>query len=189
MHCRSNCLSARIGGAVVCVVVMLGALGVLPHVSASSVTEDVVIHTEAGQDDAWLEIPVETGEVFLVHPISMQLEAVEIPATNPFTGNDGVITVNAMYSVYTPDQGMVTVATSTDDDGPTTNCTLQAMYNPVTERWRFQCNPDAARSSDESCTLLRNGDPVVVGGAEGISDEDEIVYECDCLDDDQIPSE
>lgn len=150
-----------------------------PTLSAQQDDATPVVEIDAGQLDAAIEFPGVAGETILADALSLEFLGFVVAASNPFeSALAGPIELNAIRAVYDPALGTMALVMSTNDVG-TTTCSLQAIYNPETNSWSFRCNPNGECPDENSCTLLRNGSPVVPG--EPIEPGDgSVTYECDC---------
>jgi hypothetical protein len=142
-------------------------------------TQDpVVIDVEAAPGGVVIEVPAPTGEVFVADALSMELLEVQIDGVSPFGPSESTVSIDVAAVRYFPSRKVVSLEIRTAADA-TTNCTLQAVFNPTTQRWSYRCNASAVCPSGKKCTLLRDGAPVVVGQTP-TEPSQEVVYECDC---------
>lgn len=147
--------------------------------SVSADTEDpVVIEVQTATGGVYIEVPAPTGEILVADALSMELLEVLIDGPSPFGPSDSTVSIDVASVRYFPSRKVVSLEIRTAVDA-TTNCTLQAVFNPTTQRWTYRCNASAVCPSGKKCTLLRDGAPVVVGQTPTEPSE-EVVYECDC---------
>ena len=121
-------------------------------------TEDpVVIDVEAAPGGVVIEVPAPTGEVFVADALSMELLEVQIDGVSPFGSSESTVSIDVAAVRYFPSRKVVSLEIRTAADA-TTNCTLQAVFNPTTQRWSYRCNASSSFLTFTLRNLVSCGD-------------------------------
>lgn len=159
---------------------LLGQSGITPPVEIIARQDG---HAKVILEGADAVVPLiqASGETVFFDAATGHARWIEATGANPFPDQQGRRVRMIVSSViFSPDGSSMSL---TMPAGEGDGCTLEAIYDPDTKMWVFQCNPNAICSVGEDCKLLRNGDPIGMGAPEHGMADGPIVYSGECRSD------